>query len=194
MVVTDDDDLADGLRLLRSHGMTTLTWDRHRGHAHTYDVVARGFNVRLDELRATIGIVQLRRLEAANAARARIAAEYRAELDGVEGIEIPFAELPPHAESAHHLFVAVLPAAVSRDRVREELARRKIQTSVHYPPIHRFSAYASASRRPLPRTDDAAGRLLTLPLYPHLSEAQVEAVVESLVTAVSCVSERVTLP
>ena len=57
MIVTDDDDLAQSLRLLRSHGMTTLTWERHRGHASSYDVVARGFNYRLDELRAAIGLV-----------------------------------------------------------------------------------------------------------------------------------------
>ena len=57
MIVTDDDELAESLRLLRSHGMTTLTWDRHRGHAASYDVVARGFNYRLDEMRAAIGLV-----------------------------------------------------------------------------------------------------------------------------------------
>jgi dTDP-4-amino-4,6-dideoxygalactose transaminase len=63
MVVTDDDAIAESLRLLRSHGMTTLTWDRHRGHASSYDVVLQGFNYRLDELRAAMGVVQLRRLE-----------------------------------------------------------------------------------------------------------------------------------
>jgi dTDP-4-amino-4,6-dideoxygalactose transaminase len=74
MVVTDDDDVADRIRLLRSHGMTTLTWDRHRGHAHSYDVVTHGFNYRLDEVRAALGLVQLGRLDEGNAARARHAA------------------------------------------------------------------------------------------------------------------------
>ncbi len=55
--------LAERLRFLRSHGMTTLTWDRHRGHANTYDVVVPGFNYRLDEPRAAAGLVQLRRFE-----------------------------------------------------------------------------------------------------------------------------------
>src|SRR5205814_8472894 len=64
MIVTDDPELAQRMRLLRSHGMTTLTWDRHKGHAHSYDVVVPGFNYRLDEVRATVGLVQLRRLEA----------------------------------------------------------------------------------------------------------------------------------
>ena len=69
MVVTGDDELAERLRLLRSHGMTTLTWDRHRGHASGYDVVSPGFNYRLDELRAALGLVQLRRLAERNDAR-----------------------------------------------------------------------------------------------------------------------------
>ncbi len=62
MLTTDDDELAATLRLLRSHGMTTLTWDRHRGHAASYDVVAPGYNYRIDEMRAAIGRVQLGKL------------------------------------------------------------------------------------------------------------------------------------
>ena len=90
MVVTDDEQLAERIRLLRSHGMTTLTWDRHRGHAHTYDVVAQGYNYRFDELRAAIGLVQLPHLRERNAARGRIVSKYRSELEGVGGLTMPF--------------------------------------------------------------------------------------------------------
>jgi dTDP-4-amino-4,6-dideoxygalactose transaminase len=193
MIVTDDDAIAERVRLLRSHGMTTLTWDRHRGHASEYDVVVPGFNCRLDEVRAAIGLVQLRRLESGNAARARIAERYRAALDGVEGVQVPFAEPDVRATSAHHLAVVVLPPHVARERVREALARRGIQTSVHYPPIHRFSAYADRSHRPLPKTDGIADRLLTLPLYPHLEDGQVDSVIESLLEAVSRAQSGATL-
>jgi dTDP-4-amino-4,6-dideoxygalactose transaminase len=185
MVVTDDDAIADRMRLLRSHGMTTLTWDRHRGHAAGYDVLVHGFNYRLDEMRAAVGLVQLGRLEQWNAARARIAARYRTALDGVNGLQMPFAEPDPRATSAHHLAVVVLPPDAAREPVRTMLGERGIQTSVHYPPIHSFSAYAGRSHRPLPRTDAVADRLLTLPLYPHLEDGQVDAVVESLLDAVS---------
>lgn len=185
MIVTDDPELAQRMRLLRSHGMTTLTWDRHRGHAHTYDVVAQGFNYRLDEVRAAIGLVQLRRLEAANAARAQIAARYRELLDGVEGLVVPFSNA--HDESSHHLAVVVLPEEVSRERVQELMRERGIQTSVHYPPIHRFSAYidGAGSRRELPNTSAIADRVLTLPLYPHMQNAQVEAVAGALLGALA---------
>ena len=151
MMLTDDDELAERLRLLRSHGMTTLTWDRHRGHASTYDVVLPGFNYRLDELRAAMGTVQLRRLPAENEGRARVVARYRQALDGAGGITMPFGEVGERTPS-YHLAVVLLPEGANRDAVRSALGEARIQTSVHYPPIHTFTAYrertAGRSRAP----------------------------------------------
>ena len=180
MVVTDDDEVAGRIRLLRSHGMTTLTWARHRGHAHTYDVVARGFNYRLDELRAAIGLVQLGRLEASNRARAHIAARYRSELDRIDGMTIPFRDHDSET-SAHHLATLVLARADLQAPMRGYLRDRGIQTSLHYPPIHRFSDYREQSSRSLPVTEDVCDRLITLPLYPHMSKEQVELVIEAVI-------------
>ena len=183
MIVTDDDDLAERLRLLRSHGMTTLTWERHRGHASSYDVVAQGFNYRLDEMRAAIGLLQLRRLPDENSRRGVISARYREQLDGVGGISMPFGEQADGTSSAHHLAVALLPEG-RQDDVRNVLAERRIQTSVHYPPIHLFSHYQElGSRRPLPRTEAAAARLVTLPLYAHMEDEQVDLVIEGVLEA-----------
>jgi dTDP-4-amino-4,6-dideoxygalactose transaminase len=182
MVVTSDSELARRMRLLRSHGMTTLTWDRHRGHASTYDVVEHGFNYRLDEIRAGIALVQLRRLEERNADRARVVRQYREGLSGIRNLTVPFDPLSG-SEPAHHLMVAVLPDDISRSEVREKLVERRIQTSVHYPPIHRFSAFAHSSRE-LPRTDDVARSLITLPLFPHMTQESVGYVIESLREAI----------
>jgi dTDP-4-amino-4,6-dideoxygalactose transaminase len=181
MIVTSDDELAKRLRLLRSHGMTTLTWDRHRGHASSYDVLLPGFNYRLDEVRATVGLVELPRLLAENAARARISARYREALDGEQGLSMPFHGNGPDRTSSSHLAVVLLPEGADRGQVRTALADDGIQTSVHYPPIHSFSAYSEAARRrELPRTDAVAPRLLTLPLYGRMTDEQVEAVVDAL--------------
>jgi dTDP-4-amino-4,6-dideoxygalactose transaminase len=185
MVVTDDGKLAERIRLLRSHGMTTLTWDRERGHADSYDVVLPGYNYRLDELRAAIGLVQLRRVVDENDARRRISERYREALDGREGISIPFGDAEARAAASHHLAVALLDPATDRSAVRAALRDARIQTSVHYPPIHRFSQYASTSTRELPRTDAVAGRILTLPLYGHMRPDQAELVVEATLRAVS---------
>jgi dTDP-4-amino-4,6-dideoxygalactose transaminase len=183
MIVTDDDALAERIRLLRSHGMTALTWDRHRGHAHSYDVVTHGYNYRLDEIRAAIGSVQLSRLKEQNSKRARLVALYRVALDGVNGIVMPFAARP-ETDPAHHLAVIVLPERCERDDVRSAMAAAGVQTSVHYPPIHQFTAYrALETQRALPVTEAVASRLLTLPLYPHMSETDVSAVVSALLAA-----------
>jgi dTDP-4-amino-4,6-dideoxygalactose transaminase len=183
MLVTDDEDLAERLRLLRSHGMTSLTWDRHRGHASSYDVVLPGFNYRLDELRAAMGVVQLRRLPEANAARARIAARYREDLEG-SGVTMAFSDRLGDASSAHHLAVALVPDTISRDGVRAALGGRGIQTSLHYPPIHQFSAYrAIERRRSLPKTESAARQAVTLPLFAHMTDEQVDLVIHELVDA-----------
>jgi dTDP-4-amino-4,6-dideoxygalactose transaminase len=183
MVVTDDEAVAEKVRLLRSHGMTTMTWDRHRGHAHTYDVMAQGFNYRMDEMRAALGLVQLRHLEEQNAQRARIVSSYREALDGVNGLAMPF---PSNADvlPAHHLAVLILPERCSRDDFRTSLAEQRVQTSVHYPPIHTFSAYDQlGSRRPLPVTEAVAPRLVTLPLYPHMTSTDVSVVTSAVLAA-----------
>ena len=183
MVVTSDDAVAERVRLLRSHGMTALSWDRARGHASGYDVVASGLNYRLDEPRAAIGLVQLARLPDANAARARLADRYRERLDGVAGLAVPTAG-PAHAISAHHLMVVVLPRGAIRDELRAELAAQRIQTSVHYPPIHRFAAFRRLVGRPLPRTDALGDRVLTLPLFAHMTAEQVDEVADALIDAI----------
>jgi dTDP-4-amino-4,6-dideoxygalactose transaminase len=182
MVTTDDDALAEHIRLLRSHGMTSLTWDRHRGHAHSYDVLEAGFNYRLDEIRAAIGLVQLRRLTNENVARAKIVAAYRDALHGVGGLTMPFASAEPSL-AAHHLAVLVLPEGIDRSAFRSSLTAAGIQTSVHYPPIHRFASYAT-SGRPLPETDAVAERLLTLPLFGHMTTDQVQHVIETVTAEV----------
>jgi dTDP-4-amino-4,6-dideoxygalactose transaminase len=185
MVVTGDDELAARLRLLRSHGMTTLTWDRHRGHAHTYDVVSPGFNYRLDEVRAAIGLVQLRRLEEANAKRANLAARYRELLDDRAGLVVPFGDLADDRSSSHHIEVVVLPEGTDRAEVQAMMRERGVQTSVHYPPIHQFSAYASRpGARALPQTEALAGRILTLPLYAHMPLDDVDTVADALLDAI----------
>ncbi len=177
MVTTGDADVAAALRLLRSHGMTTVTWDRHRGHAFTYDVARVGTNARLDEVRAAIGRVQLRKLAAANARRAEAVAWYR-EAAAARGLDVPFTK-GAYGDGAHHLFVVLLPEGTDRPRAMAAMREAGVQTSVHYPPTHRFTAYADVSVT-LPVTDAVAPRLLTLPLGPATTRAHVERVMASL--------------
>jgi dTDP-4-amino-4,6-dideoxygalactose transaminase len=169
-IVTDDDGLAERMRLLRSHGMTTLTWDRHRGHAAGYDVVALGFNYRIDEPRAALLTARLARLDGETARRRELDARYR---------ELLPAGVVPTAPPAHHIFTVVLDSSIDRDAVRAALAERGIQTSLHYPPAHRFSIYADGALE-LPLTEAYAAHAMTLPLFATMTDAQQDAVVDAL--------------
>jgi dTDP-4-amino-4,6-dideoxygalactose transaminase len=173
--VTDDDALARRMRLLRSHGMTALTWDRHRGHASGYDVVALGFNYRIDEPRAALATVRLSRLDEENARREALVARYRKALVDIRGVQ-------PTAPPALHIFTVVLDPATARDDVRETLARRGVQTSLHYPPVHHFSIYADGGPD-LPLTDAYSARAVTLPLFADMTEAQQDLVLDALAGA-----------
>jgi dTDP-4-amino-4,6-dideoxygalactose transaminase len=185
-VVTGDEQLAARMRLLRSHGMTTLTWDRHRGHASGYDVVALGFNHRIDEPRATLARARLARLDAENARRAELAARYRAAFGGVDRMQ-PTAPAGRDDHPAHHLFTVVLDEQIDRDRFRELLAADGVQTSVHYPPVHRFSIYEQPGVA-LPVTESYARRAVTLPLFASMSDEQHELVVTAVGDALATLS------
>jgi len=181
MLVTDDPEIAQKVRVLRSHGMTTLTWDRFKGHASTYDVVAQGYNYRMDELRSALGREQLKRIPAGNARRGELLNLYR-ELLGQEvpAIRVPFAQ--ERGQSSYHIMPALLPSGADKPAFMEQMKQQGIQTSWHYPPVHRFSVYkqAYASRpNPLPVTDEVAQREVTLPLYPTMTDEQVAWVVQA---------------
>jgi dTDP-4-amino-4,6-dideoxygalactose transaminase len=179
-VVTNDATVARRVRLMRSHGMTSLTWDRHEGHAASYDVVSLGFNYRLDEPRAQLAERLLMRLDADNRRRQLLDERYRFALTGLPGIE-PTKPPPggPGERPAHHLFTVVLEDDVDRDAFRVALAERGIQTSVHYPPAHRFALYAGAAPS-LPRTEAYAARAVTLPLFPHMTLEQHDLVLDGI--------------
>lgn len=181
MVTTGDDDLDAQLRLLRSHGMTTLSWDRHRGHATSYDVVALGFNYRMDEPRAALGSRRLARLDAENAQRAELDARYREQLEGAVSCALAPAA---GSDSAHHIFTIVLDDGVDRDDFREALRREGVQTSVHYPPAHGFSIHSEGVPQ-LPLTDAYGRATVTLPLFPHMTIDQQDHVIAAVCAALA---------
>jgi dTDP-4-amino-4,6-dideoxygalactose transaminase len=165
--------------------MTSLTWDRHRGHCGSYDVLEAGWNYRLDEMRAALLRVQLGRLDELNRARGERVEWYREQLGDDPRFRIPFRAAA--GVSAFHLFPIVLAEGVAREPVMARLQAHGVQTSVHYPPIHQFTFYR---RLGLPTSDlrvtEALGRrLLTLPLFPAMTAEQVEYVCDSLRAALA---------
>jgi dTDP-4-amino-4,6-dideoxygalactose transaminase len=182
MLATDSDALCEKLRLLRSHGMTTLTWDRHKGHAWSYDVIELGYNYRIDEIRAALGRVQLSKLDRNNARRRQLTQLYRESLQELAPqIIVPFTHHP--GISSAHLMPILLPPGVDRVGFMESMKSKGIQTSIHYPPIHKFTSYHSSdhtNNNLLSVTEDVAAREVTLPLYPMLAADDVITIVQAV--------------
>lgn len=181
MIITDDDKLAEKVQLLRSHGMTTLTWQRHKGHAATYDVVALGYNYRIDEIRSALGLVQLSKVFEGNRKRARLVEEYRRRLADIPDVSVPFIGHP--GESSYHIFPILLAPKINRDSCLARMKAEQIQTSIHYPAAHLFTYIKSSLKTKkglLPVTEDIAARALTLPLFPDMTSEKVGIVVNTL--------------
>lgn len=179
MLVTKSETLEQQAKYFRSHGMTTLTLDRHKGRAITYDVAQPGLNYRIDEMRSAIGLVQLEKVSGANTQRKKLVLRYLKHLKEVKSVLIPFQDVDD-IESAYHIFPIILEKGIDRLRVIEQLKADGVQSSIHYPAFKDFSAFKDIGLNEAPIAEDIARRELTLPLYPTMSERQVDYVAESL--------------
>jgi dTDP-4-amino-4,6-dideoxygalactose transaminase len=181
MVTSRRPELGQRLAWLRSHGMTTLTLDRHKGHAFDYDVVALGYNYRMSELNAALGLVQLATVRERNAQRGTLVAAYRERLARIEGLSVPFSV--HRGEAAFHIMPVLLPEHVDRTSVMAAMRDAGIQTSIHYRPIDTFTAYVDSGLGPSPHVPNAhaiGARMVTLPLYPGMRIDQVDLVCNTL--------------
>lgn len=178
MVCTNNANVAEKLRLIRSHGMTSITLDRHEGRAWSYDVVEAGYNYRIDEIRAAIGLVQLSKLRKNDQRREEIDRRYREILRTVPDLILTFAV--HKGNSTHHIFPIVLPTAVTREKFMGFLKERGVQSSIHYPPIHKFSNYLPYSEARLPITEEFSAREVTLPLYPSMTDELINYVTNAV--------------
>jgi dTDP-4-amino-4,6-dideoxygalactose transaminase len=183
MVLTGDEAIAKRVRLLRSHAMTSGTWDRHRGHEDSYDVVDIGFNFRLDEPRAALGLSRLPRVTAAIDHRRAMVRAYRERLEGLDGVTLMWDEDAVESGS-HFAFPILFESGEARAVARGILNGRGIQTT-RYPVLHALTEYAPyAPMGSLPQAEAAADRHLALPLSSHTTTEQLELVVDAVRAAV----------
>jgi dTDP-4-amino-4,6-dideoxygalactose transaminase len=178
-VLSDRPEIAERVALLRSHAMTSGTWDRHRGYEQSYDVVDLGYNFRIDEPRAALGHSRLRRL-ADELDRRRAAVErYRSGLAGIPGVTVPFGD-DDVRRGSHFAFAVLFDDGVAREQARESLAAAGIQTT-RYPALHTLTEYAPlAVPGTLPAAEAVADRHLALPLHAHLRERDVDEVIAAV--------------
>jgi len=179
MILTNSKEYADKARLLRSHGMTTMSYDRAKGHATEYDVVDLGFNYRMDDIRAGILLAQLNKLDNDLEKRKYVREAYLERLKKSSDIVLPY--LRHNGKSSNYIFAVVLKvnSKQRRDEIRNIMAKAGIETSVHYPAAHLFNIYRRYRVR-LPRTEYVAENEITLPMFSKLSEEKVEYIVKNL--------------
>ena len=183
-------ELVERARELSLHGMSKDAWKRFdKGGSWQYDVTAPGYKCNMTDLQASLGLHQLRKLQAFHARRREVARRYTEAF-------APYPELEPPVEqgdviSSWHLYVLRFRTeqlAIGRDRIIEELAARNIGTSVHYRPVHMMSYYARRYGYPpeaFPVAKDAFERMVSLPLDPRLSDDDVEDVIGAVLDVVA---------
>jgi dTDP-4-amino-4,6-dideoxygalactose transaminase len=179
MLVTNNPAYDEKAKLIRSHGMTSLSYERSKGHSTSYDVVDLGYNYRMDDIRASIGMVQLEKLNGDLNKRAEVRKIYIQELDRNDNIIIPFKDYKEF--SSNYIFPIVLKNSTSekRDEIRNKLAEFGIQTSVHYPAVHNFSIYKNFKKN-LPVTNYVTDNLITLPMYSNLNKNDINFITQTI--------------
>ena len=171
-IATDDEQIAQRVTMLRNHG---------RKDKYLHERV--GYNLRFNEIQAAIGREQLKVLDELNAGRRRAAEWYRRELAGVKGVVLPPADKDGQTESVYHMFVIRLDDNDTRESLARALKEQGIETGVHYPvPNHLQPAITDLYGRPasLPKTEDYVKRILSLPMFPSITEQEVKAVADAI--------------
>ncbi len=186
-IATQDSELAAFARAYRLHGLSADAWARYRKkNAEQYDLVGPGLKANLPDVLAALARSQLTRFESLQARRRALVRRYRANLSRMEGLR-PVPTFPDSG-SADHLMVVVLPPRVDRETVRARMAGEGIATSVHFQPLHRFpwfEEHAAIGRGGVPVASSLAERVLSLPLYPALTNEEVDKTCEVLWSTVN---------
>ena len=179
MFITNNEEMASKARLIRSHGMSTMSYQRASGHATEYDITCLGYNFRMDDIRAAIAIEQLKKLPKDLETRLAVRARYVERLAGMERVAVPFADNTEFVSNYIFPVVILNSTKEQRDALRDFMHAEGIQTSVHYPAAHKFSTYRELGAV-LPQTEYVTENEVTLPMYAALTLEQVDFICDTL--------------
>lgn len=179
MFITNNDEMAQKARLIRSHGMSTMSYQRASGHATEYDIACLGYNFRMDDIRASIAIEQLKKLPKDLEARVAVRSRYVSRFIRNSRIAVPFADCTEFTSNYIFPIVILESTKEKRNVLREYIHAAGIQTSVHYPAAHHFSTYRKLGAV-LPQTDYCTDNEVTLPMYAALTMEQVDFICDTV--------------
>lgn len=194
MVTTSNEDYARRLQVMRLHGISRDAWKRYsaEGSWH-YEVIEAGYKYNLTDMQSALGIVQLSKCDAMNQSRSHIAKRYTQAFRLIDALEVP--EVLPDRTTSWHLYVLRLrldALRIDRGRFIQELGERGVSASVHFIPLHLQPFYQREfdyKEGDFPVAEQEYRRCLSLPLYPTMSEEEVEQVIWAVRDVVSCWSK-----
>lgn len=176
MLTTDDDELAARVKLFKFHGVSRDAWKAYGSSATAhYDTVVAGFKYNLTDIASALGIHQLRKLDGFIARRREIAERYLAGLAGVPGLGLPAVPGYPHRH-AWHLFTVLVE---NRDEFMQKLKEENIGSGLHFEATHKLSLYRKGAKK-LPKTEHVCGRILSLPLFPSMTDQDADDVIAAV--------------
>jgi dTDP-4-amino-4,6-dideoxygalactose transaminase len=184
MITTNDDDVARRAKLSREHCMTKTALDREKLGSWFYDIVDLGYNYRMNEIQAALGISQLKRVEEGKGRRTVLANYYSDKLRKMTGIVLP--TVSEGRSHAYHLYVVRVVNemfGLTRDELYKHLTARGIGLSVHYTPLHLLTYYKQISNSragDFPVAERAGTEVLSLPLFPTLAEKRIDYISDSI--------------
>ena len=183
MVITNSKNTADFVRSARNHGITkTLASRFSKGKPWDYDIENPGYNYRLDEIRASLGINQMKRIKKMNLLRKKVANYYTEKLENVNGVVVPDKSIG--TDHVHHLYVIRITGkySITRNMLFNKLLNKGIRTSVHYKPLHMFTIFKKMAKvsGSLSNSKNAYSQILSLPIYPSISKKQQDLVIHNI--------------
>lgn len=184
MAVTDNQEWADKMRVLRLHGISKDAWNRYTKNASwIYDVTANGFKYNITDIASAIGIAQLDKIDFLSAERHRLSARYNGLFENKK--QFVTYKTEKDRKSAWHLYplkIAAETSKVTRDELVEELKKRGVMTSVHFIPLYRFSAYAGVGTpSDYPVCETVFKQTISLPLYVGMKDEDVDSVARAVI-------------
>lgn len=181
MITIDDSKILKKIKLLRSHGMNKLPSEREKLAQWKYDIIELGYNYRLDEIRASLGYSQFRRINRINKLRIKIAKKYDIGLKKIKGVTIP--KRVKGRNHIYHLYTIKINRdyPLARDELFQKLHKYGIGASVHYYPLHLMSYNKKHYRKSyFPNSNKLKDQIISLPIFPTMSEKQLNYVISVL--------------
>jgi perosamine synthetase len=181
MITTNSEKLATLVTAARNHGITKTLSERYsHGKPWDYDMPESGYNYRLDEIRASLGISQLKRIDHLNKLRKNAHDYYNTKLEEISGIVTP--KVPKETQSAYHLYIIRVEReyGISRDKLFDRFQRSAISTTVHYKPLHQFTAFRKYAKKQLKNVTKLYKEIISLPFYPNITRKEQDLVIQCI--------------